>query len=70
MLDTKSKQLALLAAHVYNVTHAFCLMSFSTKLMSRTKIDLKLSIPAVKNRRKSLSLSCVRYGNKSIYKFL
>ena len=63
MLGTKSKQMALLAVHVYRVTHALCIVSFSTKEMFRTKTGPKLSIPAVKNGRKSLSLSGVRGGD-------
>ena len=31
MLGTKSKEMTVLAAHVYSVTHALCIMSFSTK---------------------------------------
>ena len=31
MLGTKSKQMFLLAVHVYSVAHALCIVSFSTK---------------------------------------
>ena len=59
MLGTKSKQMALLATHVNNVTHVLCML-FSTKEMFQTKTGPKLSIPAVKNERKLLSLSGIR----------
>ena len=63
--------MALLTAHVYSVTHALCTRSFSTlclvhnvRKMFRTKTGRKLSIPAVKIGRKSLSLSGVRGGDR------
>ena len=52
MLGTKSKQMALLAAHVYSITYALCKVSISTKKMFRTKTDPNLSIRTVKNGRK------------------
>ena len=63
MLGTKSKQIALLVVHVYSITHALCIVPFSTVQMFRTKTVLKLSIPTVKNGRKSLSISVVRGGD-------
>ena len=63
MLGTKSKQITLLAARVYSVTHALYKVSFSTMQMFRTKPGPKLSVPTVKNGRKSLSLIGVRGGD-------
>ena len=63
MLGTKSKQITLLAARVYSVTHALYKVSFSTMQMFRTKPGPKPSIPTVKNGRKSLNLIGVRGGD-------
>ena len=57
MSGTKSKQIALFAAHVYSVTYVLCIMS------SSTKTGPKLSILAVKNGHKSLSLTGVKGGD-------
>ena len=69
MLGTKSKQMALLAAHIYRITHALCKVSISTKKMFRTKTDPNLSIGTVKTERKSLSLSGLEVVMEGIYNF-
>lgn len=63
MSGTKSKQIALFAAHVYSVTYVLCIMSSSTKQTFRIKTGPKLSILAVKNGHKSLNLSGVKGGD-------